>query len=112
MNLHLFLFLLSVVIVSFTQILLKTSADRKHATWWREYLNWRVLTAYALFFATTLLVIIAFRGVELKNGPILQSLGYVLVLLLERIFLKARISLQKVIGILLIITGIMIFNLR
>lgn len=112
MNRHLVLFVLSVVVVAFTQILLKTSADKKYATWWREYLNWRVIVAYMLFFATTLLVIIAFRGVELKNGPILQSLGYVFVLVLERLFLKQKLTGRKIVGILLIVAGTVVFTLR
>ena len=33
-----------------SQILLKQSADQKHKSGIYEYLNWRVMTAYAIFF--------------------------------------------------------------
>ncbi|HDR00369.1 MAG TPA: multidrug ABC transporter [candidate division WOR-3 bacterium] len=112
MNWHVGLFVLSVVIVSFSQVLLKQSADRRHAGLLCEYLNWRVLAAYALFFGTTLMVIVAFRGVDLKNGPIIQSLGYIFVLVLERLFQHKPITRDKVLGIALIVAGIVIFNLR
>ena len=112
MNWHVGLFVLSVVIVAFSQVLLKQSADRRHAGLLREYLNWRVISAYALFLVTTIMVIIAFRGVDLKNGPIIQSLGYIFVLVLERLFQHKPITRDKALGIALIVIGIVIFNLR
>lgn len=112
MNAYLAVFVFSVVIASFSQLLLKTSADRKHANLLREYLNWRVITAYLMLIMTTPMIIYGFRKIDLKNGPIIQSLGYVFVLILERFFLKQKITRNKVVGIILIVAGIIIFNLR
>lgn len=103
------LFLISVFIASCAQIILKNSADMEHKNRFKEYINVRVIGAYIILFASTILTIIAYRGVELKQGPILESIGYVYILLLSWFFLKERVTLNRVIGTVLIIVGIYIF---
>ena len=43
-------FLVSVLISSLSQVLLKISADKEHSSIWKEYLNFRTIGAYGLFF--------------------------------------------------------------
>ncbi|MDD3268864.1 MAG: EamA family transporter [Syntrophomonadaceae bacterium] len=108
-NKYVVIFLLSIFIASCAQIILKTSADIKHENFLKEYLNIRVLGAYMIFFASTILTIIAYRGVELKKGPILESVGYIFVLALSGIFLNEKITLNKLIGTMMVIGGIFLF---
>lgn len=101
-------FLISVFISSVSQIMLKNSANEEHASAVKEYLNPRVITAYGLFFMSTLLTVYSYKGVPLSMGPILETTGYVWVSVLGYLFLKEKISGRKLIGLLLIITGIVI----
>ena len=111
LNKYVGIFVLSVFIASCAQIILKTSADAQHKSFIREYLNLRVIGAYTILFASTILTIIAYRGVELKKGPILESAGYVFVLFLSWMLLQEKITTNKIVGTLLIISGIFIFCL-
>ena len=105
------LFLFAVFLASCSQIMLKNSADRAYDNPVREYLNPLVLTAYVLFFGSSLLVVLAYRIIPLSLGPILESAGYVFVAVLSRIFLKERIGGRKLVGIFLILCGIAISGL-
>jgi drug/metabolite transporter (DMT)-like permease len=55
--------------------------------------------------------IIAYRVVPLKYGAIIESLGYVFVMLLSAGFLKEKITRKKLIGNVIIILGVVIFSL-
>ena len=48
---------------------------------------------------------------DYKNGPVIESLGYVMVLLLSRVFFGEKISAKKVAGTLCILAGIVVFYL-
>ena len=58
---------------------------------------------------STVLTIIAFKGLDYKNGPIIESLGYVFILFLGNWFLQEKITKKKVIGNSLILLGIAVF---
>lgn len=111
LNQYVGIFLLSVFIASCAQIILKISANRHYKTYLKEYLNPMVIGAYSIMFISTILTIMAYRGVELKKGPILESSGYVFVLILSHIFLSEKISRDKIIGIILIITGVFVSSI-
>lgn len=104
-------FVLSVLISSISQIMLKKSADKVYDNPLKEYLNPFVITAYGLFFISTLITVFAYKYVPLSSGPILESSGYIFVAVLGYIFLKERFTKKKVIGMLLILVGIAIFSL-
>lgn len=110
-NMGFFLYLLSVIIASCSQILLKKSAMKQYPSFLREYVNPYVISGYGMLFGSMLLTIVAYKGIEFKNGPIIESLGYVLVILMSRIIFKERITKSKIIGTLCIIAGVMIFVL-
>lgn len=111
MNLYFLLYGLSVTVASVSQLLLKKSATQKHASFLREYLNPYVLSGYGLLFLSMFLTILAFRGMDYKNGPVIESLGYVLVLLLSRIFFGEKITGRKVAGTVCILAGMLVFYL-
>lgn len=107
-NKYIGIFLLSVFIASCAQIILKKSADFKYKSFIREYLNFKVISGYTLMVLSTLGVIIAYRGIELKLGPILESFGYIFIFLFSWIFLKENPTKNKIIGFMLIITGVIV----
>ncbi len=105
------LYVSSVAISSVSQILLKKSAMKKYDSFIWEYLNPYVIIAYAMFFGAALVGIFAFRGMEYKNGPVIESLGFVLVLFLSRIVFGERLTLRKIAGTLCILVGMVVFYL-
>ena len=100
---------LSVLVASFSQILLKKSARRKYDNFIKEYLNPYVIIGYGMMVGSTILTILAYRGIAYKNGPVIESLGYILIMFLSYLFFKEPITKRKVLGNLLILLGIFIF---
>ena len=78
-----------------SQILLKQSANQEHESILKEYLNWRVITAYLIFGAVLLVNTYAYTQVELKYGLVL----------------KEKITRGKLIGNLLIVAGVLIYTM-
>ena len=107
---YVLIFLFSVFIASLSQIFLKKSANKKYINRWKEYLNKYVISAYFIFYISTILTIIAYKGVELKYGQIIESVGYIFVLIMSKIFSGEKITKNKLLGIFLIIFEIFIFN--
>ena len=70
----------SVFIASVSQILLKKSALMKHRSIIKEYVNPYVIGGYVLLIVSTILTIVAFSRIDYKNGPIVESLGYIFVM--------------------------------
>ena len=102
------IFIGSVFLSSVSQILLKKSADIQHKNWLNDYLNVRVIAAYAMFFASTLITVFAYKYVPLSLGPVLESFGYIFVSVLSYIFLKERMNKKQIIGMILIVIGIIV----
>lgn len=109
MNKYWLLLFSSVIIASFSQILLKKSAQKKYGTIIKEYLNFNVILGYGMMVLTTLLTIMAYKGLDYKNGPIIEALGYILVMFLSLIFFGEKITKKKFIGNMCILLGIFIF---
>ena len=105
------LFLISVLISSISQVILKKSANESHENVLKEYLNLRVIGAYGLFFVSSLLTMLAYRGVPLSLGPALEATGYLWVTLLGMVFLKEHVNGRKWIGLGLIVIGILAFSI-
>ena len=106
--LHVFIYVFSVFISSISQIILKSSADKKYDNKLKEYLNPRVIIAYGIFFFATLVTIYAYKGIPLSLGPILETTGYLWVSLLGYFILKEKISSRKLVGLIVVIVGIMV----
>ena len=104
-------FISAVLIASVSQVLLKISANREHESHLKEYLNRYVILGYFLFVFSTVLVILGYKGLPLKAGPILESIGYVFVLILSSFIFKDKITKNTIIGTVLIICGIIVFNI-
>lgn len=105
------IFLLSVFISSVSQIILKTSANRKHEGIIREYLNSRVILAYTLFLISSFITVIAYKYIPLSMGAILESSGYIFVTVLGVVFLQEKVGKRRLLGLFIIMVGIFVFYL-
>ena len=102
--------LLGVFISSVAQVLLKKAAQKQYGSVLEEYLNWPVITAYAIFFAATFLSIYAYRVVPLSMGPILEATGYLWVTLFGVTIFHERLDKWKLAALALIIGGIIVYS--
>ena len=84
---------------------LKKAAKTSYENTLKEYLNPWVISGYFLLAASTICVIFAFKGVDFKNGPVIESLGFPLVMILGRIFFGEKLTSNKIIGMGLIMAG-------
>ncbi|MBR1707616.1 MAG: multidrug ABC transporter [Clostridia bacterium] len=109
MNKYYILMISAVIISSFSQILLKKSTKQHYDSFITEYLNPFVILGYTMMIVSTLLIIAAYRGLDYKNGPIIESLGFILVMILSYLFFDERISQRKLLGYILILLGVIIF---
>ena len=101
--------LLGVFISAISQVMLKKAAMKKHDSVIKEYLNPLVIFAYVLFVGTTFLSIIAYRGIPLSMGPILEATSYIYVTIFGVTIFKEKMNLQKIIALGLIIGGIVVY---
>ena len=102
--------LLGVFISAISQVMLKKSAQKSYANPIREYLNPLVIFAYVLFVGTTFLSIIAYRGIPLSMGPVLEATSYIYVTFFGAKFFGERVTVKKLISIGLIISGIVVYS--
>lgn len=109
--LYVCIFLVSVFISSLSQIILKTSANTHYESKIREYLNFKVIVSYGIFFLSSLMTVLAYKGVPLSMGPVFEASGYVWVAILSRLILKETIKKKKIAGLILIILGIVISSI-
>lgn len=105
------IFVAGVFISSISQVLLKKSAVKEHTSVVKEYMNPYVIFAYAMFFAATLFSIIAYRVIPLSLGTMLDSLGYIFVSVFGVVIFKEKMGTKKIISLVLIITGIVIYTI-
>ena len=108
---YLLLYLGSVFLASVSQVLLKKAAMIKHASMLAEYLNWRVILGYGLFFGCTVLTMLAYRGIPLSLGPVLETTSYLYITFFGMTIFKEKITPRKVLALLLILTGIALYSL-
>lgn len=103
--------LLSVLVAGFSQILLKKSAQKTYSSIIREYLNPYVIIGYGMMVVSTVLTVAAYTGLDYKNGPVIEALGFPLIMILSRVFFEEKITKKKLLGNSLILLGIIIFYL-
>lgn len=103
--------LLSVVIASFSQVMLKLGAGKTYTSKIREYLNVYVITGYGMLFVSMILTIVAYGGLSYLSVPVIEAVGYVLVPILSYFIFKEKLTKRKLTGILFILTGIFVYYL-
>lgn len=102
----------SVIIASTSQILLKKSALKKYDSFLKEYMNPYVIIGYGMMFLSMFLTIFVYSGMAYKNVPIVESLGYVLVMILCSLFFREKITKRKIWGTALILLGVAVYYLQ
>lgn len=103
--------LIGVLISAISQVMLKKAAQQQHDSWLNEYLNPLVIGAYILFFGTTFLSIIAYKGIPLSMGPILEATSYLYVTFFGVTIFQEKLNKRKILALLLIIGGIAVYAL-
>lgn len=103
--------LLSGVVSACSQMLLKKSSQIKRKSVIREYCNFYVICGYGLTFLCMILMVIAYRGLPLKYGAVLESLVYFYVMVLGRLFFGEQLTVRRIAGNLLIVAGVAIFSM-
>lgn len=106
------LFLLCGVFISaISQVMLKKAALKKYDNVVKEYLNPLVIFAYVLFVGTTFLSILAYRGIPLSMGPILEATSYIYVTIFGVKIFGEKINKKKILALIFIVVGIVIYSL-
>lgn len=108
-NIYCLFLLLSNFIAAVSQMLLKKSAMEQHKSIIFEYLNWKVIFAYAMFFGAVFIDMYALRFVSIAFVPVVETSSYIFILIFSRLLFKEKISLRQYLGVAVIICGILIF---
>ena len=103
--------LLGVFVSAVSQVMLKKSAEKPHASPLKEYLNPMVVGSYAIFFLSTFLTMYALKYVPLTYSPIIEPLSYIFVPVIGVLVLKERISKRRMLGIVIMFIGIAVFSM-
>lgn len=101
----------SVVIASFSQVILKLGAGKTYNSKIREYLNIYVITGYGMLFVSMVITVVVYSRLSYLSVPVIEAIGYVLVPILSYFIFKEKFTKRKLLGIVLILTGIVIYYL-
>lgn len=102
--------MIGVFVSAVSQVMLKKAASREYSSPIKEYLNATVIIAYILFFGTTFLSIIAYKGIPLSMGPVIEATSYIYVTIFGVKIFHERFSRKKCLALILIISGIVIYS--
>ena len=109
MSIYLIVLIIATFCSALSQLLLKRSAMQEHANWIKEYLNWRVITAYTIFVVVVLVNVYAFTKIDMRYGSVIDTLSYVFVMILSYFLLKEKFTKGQLIGNALIMLGVFIY---
>ncbi len=99
------------IIAAVSQLFLKSSADQKHRSFIKKFLNFKVIFAYGLLFLSTVFNVFAYRTLSLKYQPMIDSTGLIWVAILAAVFINEKPSKIKIISILVTLAGVVIYCL-
>jgi len=103
--------LVGTFISAISQVMLKKAANRKYESFLEQYLNPLVIIAYMIFFAATLLSVLAYKEIPLSMGPILEATGYFYVTIFGVKIFGETINTKKILGLMMIVLGIIIYSI-
>ena len=101
----------SVFVSSVSQTLLKKASMKERGSFLQEYLNLPVILAYGMFFGSTLLTMLAYKKLPLSMSPAFESSSYLFVTLFGVTIFQEKVGKRKLLALLLILAGILIFTL-
>ncbi len=108
-NAYFLLMLLSCLIASTSQIILKLSAQKEYPNFIREYLNAYVIGGYMLLVVSMVIGIFCYSGLGYMGVVVMEPIGYIIVMFMSRLIFKEKIVPAKIVGMVLIICGIAVF---
>lgn len=111
MNPYVLLMVVSQVLASVSQILLKKSAMRTYPSVIREYLNGFVITGYLLLGISMVLTVLCYGGLGYLQVIVLEPMAYIMVMLLGALIFHEKITVRKLAGMAFLVGGILVFNL-
>lgn len=94
-----------------SQLLLKKASLIHRNNWLKEYVNIYVILGYIIMAVCMGLTILSFKGLPYKYGAVLETLVYLYIMILSRIFFKEKLTFNRIIGNVLIVCGVIIFSL-
>lgn len=100
-----------VFVSAVSQVMLKKAALKTYDSPLKEYLNPMVIIAYLLFFGTTFLSILAYKGIPLSMGPIIEATSYLYVTVFGVKIFHEKMNGKKYLALFLIIGGIVIYSM-
>ncbi|MDE6851300.1 MAG: EamA family transporter [Lachnospiraceae bacterium] len=100
-----------VFVSAVSQVMLKKAALKTYESPLKEYLNPMVIIAYLLFFGTTFLSVLAYKGIPLSMGPIIEATSYIYVTFFGVKIFHEKMNRKKYIALGLIIAGIIIYSM-
>lgn len=101
----------SVFVSCVSQTVLKRAALKERKSFVEEYLNFPVVFAYALFFSSTLLTMLAYKKLPLSMSPAFESSSYIFVTIFGVTVFKEKLNTKKLVALAFILSGIIIFTL-
>lgn len=99
------------LIASISQMLLKKSSQKEYPNFIRQYLNVLVIMGYGLLVISMFIAIVCYGHMPYMYVVILEPVGYIMVMFLSRMLFAEKITKNKIIGMLLILSGICVFYL-
>jgi multidrug transporter EmrE-like cation transporter len=105
------LVLVASFIGSFGAVFLKSGAGRLHRQLHTILLNWLLAVGVAFYLLSSFFFVLGVRKGELTILYPMISLGYVWTLLWSRLFFKESMTLNKFVGIGMVLAGIVLLNL-
>lgn len=107
------IYVFSGMITGFSQLLLKLAANgsKKDDIGMKQLFDWRIICSYAMLMGTVVLNMFAMRYIPYKYVPVLSTTSYIFVLLLSWIVLHEKLYRKQLCGMIMIVVGLVIFNL-
>ena len=106
------IYISAIIITSISQILLKIGANRgKSKSYLYSFFNFFTIIGYFFLLLSTVFSLYALRVISLKITIVMLPLVYIFVGFLSFVILKEYFSKIKLIGSIIIIIGILIFNI-
>lgn len=102
--------LFGVFISAISQVMLKKAALKKYDSVIKEYLNPLVIVAYSIFVISTFLSILAYKGIPLSMGPILEATSYLYVTFFGVKIFHEKMTQKKWIALGCILVGIIVYS--
>ena len=105
-----FVLVFGTFISSISQVMLNKASMKQYDSVIKEYLNPLVIIAYVIFFASTLMSLVAYKGIPLSMGPVLEGTGYIFVTIFGVLIFKEKLNARKILALILILVGIAVYS--